>query len=173
VADNHQILPEAGVVFWLWLAVVVIAVPPIAIGLALAMTFLYFQETYSGSFRHYFNADKRLNSATSTKHKPLWRDRNHFQRIWEWFMDAGLENDPPKDYCSFNRRMIVTVVGLLLASACTVLGAYKGIEALVWFLMLFALVVVSCVGLVPFMMLCVRHLLRILRKFPRDGEIGA
>jgi hypothetical protein len=160
------------VVFWLWFGIVVLAVPPIAIGLALAMIFLYLQVNYPGTLRHYFNTDKRLDSAANPRLKPLRRDRNHFQRIWEWFMDAGLENNPPRDYRSLNRRTIVVVMGLLLASACTVLGAYKGykgIEALVWFLMLFALVVVSCVGLVPFMMLCVRHLLRILRKFPRDG----
>jgi hypothetical protein len=158
------------VVFWFWLAVVVMVVPPIAIGLALATVFLYIQVNYPGILRHYFNADKRLNSAANTR---LWRDRNHFQRIWEWFMDAGLENDPPRDYCSFNRRMIVIVVGLLLASACTVLGAYIGVEALVWCLMPFVLLLVSCVGLLPLMMLCMRHLLRILRKMPRDGEICA
>jgi len=152
------------VVFWIWLGVSVLAVPPIAIGLALAAIYLCIHVKYGGDLRWLVIVATRRKSEYRLNRKSRWKYRSYFQRII-WGVATEANDHPPRKQFSFNRRLFV-VWGLFIALGCTAIGLSVGFDRLGWILLLVVFGIILAVVQLLLMMKFNNHLLRIRQEKP-------
>jgi len=155
---------EVGGGFLIWLGVSVLAVPPIAIGLALALIYLYIHVKYGGDLRWLVNVATRRKSEYCLNRKSRWKYRSNFQRII-WGVASESNDHPPHKQYSFNCRLFV-VWGLFIVLSCTAIGLSVGFDRLGWIMLLVVFGITLAVVQLLLMMKFYNHLLRIRQEKP-------
>ena len=103
-------------VFWLWLGLFLLAVPPFAFGLVIASLYIYVRLKYSRNLLCMLNVRDRTTEPNLSKRKFRRDHWSPFRRMCEIHAKPGedvrLETDSP------NSRLLIIVVGVFVALVC-------------------------------------------------------
>jgi hypothetical protein len=104
------------VVFWFWLGVCVLAVPPIVFGLGLAAMYIYLRLVLRVDLQQMLIMRTQTTETKRSRRKNRWNHWSFFQVPAE--IHTGEKDGPELNTCIADNRLIVKVGGLFIALVC-------------------------------------------------------